>query len=304
MFDRLKQILSDQKDTKDPYQLDIVIEDLTTALIKVRKQHLKISDQETEILTKLESYNQRYHEKLALSKNAFIDKDEFMAENLFKENELLQKQIDQYKNIVTDIQDTKRKLLSQENHFLLTKDKLSSKIILGEANVDVSQLNAEVAEQLMYLNETDELTKFDELIMEATSKFQAIEEIQGAESRIDHYLEKQSTVMEDLQEMVENDRKKKVKASQKNQQLRIEKMFGKMTPTRGKTQKERQQLLLNRLEEKVLPEDRENRIEDFFKQSEANITPRSKTKSNVRDKEDRIKYFFDKSAKPASGSTT
>jgi len=189
MFERLKKLLKADADSDPEPRLEVVLQDLESAIASVKEQNRNIAHQEAELLKKLQDYSQRHKDKIESAKSALKSGDELIAENLYQESEILYKQIIQYKKIVKDIQQTRQKLLAQENHFHFTKDQLLAKKSLGEANVDASQLKAELSEQLMILDESDELSKFDELIIEATSKSEAIDEIRGGEDSIDNFME-------------------------------------------------------------------------------------------------------------------
>lgn len=301
MFKRVKNILKTSADCSQTNQLDSVVEELTSSIFLIKGQYEKISIQETEILEKLQNYNLRHAEKIRNSKEALSNNDTSNAENLYKESEILQKQIDQYKLIVNEVQATKRKLLIQENQFLLAKDKLSSKKLLGDANVDATYLKAEISEQLMFLNESDELTKFEDLIEDANCKYQAIVEIQGDENILETNLEESSSSLSGLQEIIEKEKESKMKTSIRNQEILFERVFGNISPELNQIQKEKQRTLLNRLKEENPLIEKESRVENFFQSKESDSSQESKLNSHVNDKEDRIKSFFNKTAEPASG---
>lgn len=293
MFDRLKHILHLQFDeASDRNQLDLVIEDLTSGIESVKSQCLKIDSQETEILQKLEAYELQRSDKIEKAKQALRSKNELIAENYYQESEILKRQIDQYKRIAREIQETKRKLLTQENQFLLTKDQLSAKKALGEANVDSTQLRAEMSEQLMFLNESNELSKFDELILDANCKSEAIAEIQGSENDFDLHLGDASSALNGLEQLISDENEKKIKSSLRNQQILIERVFGKTVPVVDTAQKEKQGTLLDQLKKLDSGAEKKDRIDNFFKSSVEKTTNKPQVQSITKDKEDRIKNFF------------
>ncbi len=297
MFDRLKNLLKPDDDSDPEPRLEVVLHDLDTAIDSVKEQDQKIAFQEAELLKKLQGYFQQHKDKIDRAKSALKSGDELNAENLYKESEILNKQIIQYKKIVQDIQQTRQKLLAQENHFHFTKDQLLAKKSLGVANVDASQLKADLSEQLMILNESDELSKFDDLILEATSKSEAIDEIRGGEDSIDAYMEQtQQSSLENLEELVNEEKTQKLRASQQNQQVLIEQVFGKLTPSEDPEVKENKRTLLEKLKYHSNTDDgREQTVSEFFSGQDQ--------KPDSTDQEDRIKNFFteeDNQAKESS----
>jgi len=292
MLERLKQLLnrksdSEEDSTDSSNQLDTVITDLNSAIDTVKTQYTRTHQQEIEILNKLEVYYKQYDEKIKKAKEALASKSNLLAEGYYKESEILNHQINQYKKIASDIQSTKQKLMSQESRFSFTKDKLLSKKTMGEAQVDASQLNAELSEQLMYLNESDELSKFDELIEEADSKSQAIEEIQEDENSLDKYLADSSPALNKLENLVKKEQADKLADSLKNQKVLIDQVFGKFSPEDDKTEIKRKNQLLEEL--KSAPEKEEVKdetIKDFFENNDLDSTE--------NDQEDRVKNFFQK----------
>lgn len=298
MFDWLKQIVSKDQEEKPSNKLDVLLKELDFSISVIKTQFTTISNQESDILEKLHEYNSQYDEKLKNAKKAYSNGDEFGAEGIYKESEILKGQINQYKRIASEIQETKRKLSSQENQFLLSRDELLSKQMMGQAHVDASQMKAELSEQLMFLDESDELTKFDELINEADSKSQAIKEIQGDENTFDDYIQESSSAKDDLQSIVEKEKKEKIQASQRNQQVLIEQVFGKASESVLDAQKQRQKSLLNQLKETNVPEEKEGSVEKFFKLSEDDSSEK-----NIINKEEKIKNFFEKGTKPTNKSS-
>jgi hypothetical protein len=252
----------------------------------------------------LQEYNQNYGEKLKNAKRAYSNKKESEAESIYKESGIIKQQIDHYKRISEEIQETKRKLSAQENQFLLSRDKLLSKKVMGEAYVDASQLNAELSEKLMFLDESDELSKFDELIIEADSKSQAIKEIQGGESTFDNYIQDTPSALDDLQSIVEKEKEQKMQASQRNQQVLIEQAFGKTPVSTDISQKEKQISLLNQLKENDMLVEKEDKIDKFFNPSESATSKNVNSKEDIGTKEEKVKNFFGKGAKVNSKSTS
>jgi len=286
MLDRLKKLLKPDADVDPEPQLDVVLQDLDTAIKSVNEQYQNIAGQEVELLEKLQDYYQQHKDKIDRAKKALSAGNELNAEGYYRESEILNQQINQYKNIVKDIQKTRQKLLAQENHFRFTKDQLTAKKTLGEANVDATQLKADLSEQLMFLNESGELSKFDELILEASSKSQAIDEIRGGEDSLDAYIEEtEKPALENLEQLVKEEKAQKLHASQKNQQVLIEQVFGKLTPSEDPDQKEKQRTLLEKLKYHTNTDDgREQTVSDFFEEKEE--------KKESPDHEDRINDFF------------
>jgi hypothetical protein len=305
MFNWLKQIVSkNQEEEKPSNKLDVVLKELDFSISVIKTQFNKISDQDSDILEKLQEYNQNYGEKLKNAKRAYSNKKESEAESIYKESEIIKQQIDHYKRISEEIQETKRKLSAQENQFLLSRDKLLSKKVMGEAYVDASQLNAELSEKLMFLDESDELSKFDELIIEADSKSQAIKEIQGGESTFDNYIQDTPSALDDLQSIVEKEKEQKMQASQRNQQVLIEQAFGKTPVSTDISQKEKQISLLNQLKENDMLVEKEDKIDKFFNPSESATSKNVNSKEDIGTKEEKVKNFFGKGAKVNSKSTS
>lgn len=286
MFERLKNLLKPDDDSDPEPRLEVILQDLDSAINSVKEQDQKIAQQETELLKKLQHYFQQHKDKIDRAKSALKSGDELNAENFYKESEILNDQIIQYKKIVQDIQKTRQKLLAQENHFHFTKDQLLAKKSLGEANVDASQLKADLSEQLMILNESDELSKFDQLILEATSKSEAIDEIRGGEASIDAFIDAtQQSSLENLEELVNEEKNQKLRASQQNQQILIEQVFGKLTPSEDTELKEKKRTLLEKLKYHSNTDDGgEQTVSDFFSDQDQ--------KPDSTDRDDRIKNFF------------
>lgn len=287
MLERLLKLMKNDGESNSEPRLEVVLQDLETAIASVKDQIQKITGQESELLTKLQDYSQQHQGKIEGAKSALKRGDELNAENLYEESEIFYRQIVQYKKIIKDIQQTKQKLLAQENHFHFTKDQLMAKKSLGEANVDASQLKADLSEQLMILNESDELSKFDDLILEATSKSQAIDEIRGGEDSIDAYMEaNQQSSIESLEELIIEEKTEKLRASQQNQQILIEQVFGKLMPSEDPDLKEKKSTLLEKLKYHTNTDDvREQTVSDFFSGQDQN--------PDSNEQEDRIKNFFD-----------
>lgn len=297
MLERLKKLLKTDGDSNSEPQLEVVLQDLETATISVREQNRKIANQESELLAKLQDYSQQRQDKIERAKSALKNGDELSAENLYKESEILERQIVQYKRVIKNLQQTRQKLLAQENHFHFTKDQLKAKKSLGEANVDASQLNADLSEQLMILDESDELSRFDELILEAASKSAAIDEIRGGEGSIDAYMEaSQKASIETLEELINEEKTKKLRASQQNRQVLIEQVFGKLMPSEDPDLKEKKRTLLEKLKYHANTDDvREQTVSDFFSEQEQ--------KPDSTDQEDRIKNFFNQEDNQAKESS-
>ena len=286
MLERLKKLLKTDADSDPEPRLEVVIQDLESAIASVKEQNRNIAHQEAELLKKLQDYSKRHKDKIESAKSALKSGDELIAENLYQESEILYKQITQYKKIIKNIQQTRQKLLTQENHFHFTKDQLLAKKSLGEANVDASQLKADLSEQLMILDESDELSKFDQLILEATSKSEAIDEIRGGEDSIDNFMEAaQQSSLENLEELINEEKTQKLRASQQNQQVLIEQVFGKLTPSEDPELKEKKRTLLEKLKYHSSTDDgREQTVSEFFSGQDQ--------KPDSTDQEDRVKNFF------------
>lgn len=290
MLDRLRNILNQNEDTPDhPNQLDNVIEELTSSIETIQNQYQKISAQEAEILSKLNNQEQKHKEKLQLAKQALKEKKEWLAKSLFTESEIINRQVKQYQKIAGATHKTKSKLLAQENQFRITIDQLSTKKALGEANVDASQLKAEISEQLMFLNESDELTKFDELILDAECKSQAFEEIQRSDTS-DDSLDSPTDALNELQQMIKAEDEEKRLAAFENQQKIIEGVFGKMDPEEDLKQKDKQRMLIEQLRKTDTKAEKKERINSFFNTPDQPTTPKSSTTTN--DNKDRIQNFF------------
>ena len=296
MFDRLKKLLASGEETEPAPRLDIVLKELDLAVDSTEQQCSTIAGQEKALQQKLLAYHKQHQDKIERAKLALKANDQLNAEHLYQESELVQNQIDQYTSIVHSLHETRQKLLAQLNHFQFTKDELLTRKTLGEARVDVSQLKASLAEQLMYLSESDELTIFDDLIAEATSKSEAIRQIRGEEATLDDYLteesirEKDHSSIDKLTKLMQVEKAAKLQASLKNHQILIEQVFGKNQPSKDPGQEEKQRTLLERLkkaEEQV--KDREQTVSDFFAEQ---ALPQSKASASS-DQEDRIKNFFE-----------
>jgi len=293
MINSLIKFLSRPKtETNNPNQIDSVFDDLESGIYTIRVQYQRISNQEKEILQKLQVYYQQYNEKLERAKTTFRNKNELVADSLYQESEIFKRQIEQYKRIAKEVQETKCKLLAQENQFLLTKDELSAKRTLGEANVDISQLKAEMSEQLMFLNESDELTKFDELINEASFKSQAIEEIQGSESTFNDHMRQADVVSISLEEVIQNEKEEKIRVSKRNQQILIDQVFDRGKPTATASEKERQKHILNNNNVPVSHSEKRDRVNDFFSTTEQHLSVKSEMVTHVIDKKERVRNFF------------
>ena len=291
MFDRLKKLLNTNEAAEVTPRLETVLSELDAAVSSTEQQCRAIIQQEKALQNKLNHYHQQYKSKIERAKHALKSKDRLNAEHLYQESELLQKQIGQYAEIVQNLHNTRQRLMSQLNQFRYTKDELMTRKTLGEANVDASQLKASLAEQLMYLNESNELSVFDDLIAEATSKSQAIEEIRGAEDSLDAYLNQEESDVQDssaitkLENLMHAEKAAKLEASQKNHQILIEQVFGKTEPSSDPDQKEKQRTLLENLKRTDATHTRkEQTVHDFF---EDQVTPES-----ASDHEDRISNFF------------
>lgn len=274
--------------------MEVVIEELSSGIASIKVQIQKISLQEKEVLHKLNNYTEEHRNKLHQAKAAYANDDKIVAEGTFRESEMLKQQIFQYQRIVSEIQKTRQKLQGKENQFCYTKDQLLAKQTLGEANVDVSQIAADISEHLMFLNESKELEKFDELIEEASFKSQAIKEIQGNEPVFDSLLNKQEAYEHSLEKEIAQEKEAKLAVVQQNLKIRMDRVFGLPENSKQTHEKENQQALLNRLKE----ENPSSCIAEFFTD-----TKESQTQNNVAENEDRINDFFEK-AKPASGTTT
>lgn len=294
MLDSLRHFLhlTPNHPEEEENQLDTVIHELSSGIDSVKNQLSKISNQEHELLQKLQGYEHQYQQKLSYAKHALRSDNKLAAEGYYKESEILKGQINQYQRIVREIQETKRKLLAQESQFVITKDELSAKRTLGEANVDASQLKAELSEQLMYLDESDALTKFDELIQDATYKSQAIEEIQGSENSFDHYLKDSEPNLNGLEQIIQQEHEEKVRASQRNQQILIEKVFGKTEVIVDQAQKNKQGSLLNQLKAQNDHQEKQDRVDVFFKSTDKGLINKPTVQDNKKDQEERIKNFF------------
>ncbi|MEL7144837.1 MAG: hypothetical protein AAFO69_00610 [Bacteroidota bacterium] len=292
MFDRLKKLLSSRQEEEPAPRLEIVLKELDAAILSTEQQYKVIISQEKALQDKLKQYNQQYRNKVERAKRALQSQDQLNAENLYEESELLKKQITQYSNIVHNLHDTRQQLMAQLNQFRYTKDELLTKKTLGEANVDASQLKASLSEQLLYLSESDEFTLFDDLIAEATSKSEAIDQIRGGEATLDEYLATEATqennrsAIDKLEQLMQAERSAKLQASLKNHQILIEQVFGKDEPSKDPEQEKNQRALLEQLKSaEAKQESKEQKVSDFFHHQEQQSTP--------TDHEDRIKNFFE-----------
>lgn len=303
MFDRLKKLLTSSEETEPAPRLDIVLKELDTAIASTEQQYQMIIGQEKALQQKLRQYHQQHQQKITRAKAALKAKDQLNAENLYEESELLKKQITQYTNIVHNLHDTRQQLMSQMNQFRYTKDELLTKKTLGEANVDASQMKASLAEQLMYLNESDELSIFDDLIAEATSKTEAIDQIRGGEATLDDYLATEATqennqsAIDKLEHLMQAEKAAKLQASLKNHQILIEQVFGKDEPSENPEQAEKQRTLLEKLKSaEIKQESREQKVSNFFGVQEPEQPSDSNpehSEQSPSDHEDRIKNFFE-----------
>ena len=293
MLNRLKQLL--KLNQTDPQKLEVVIDELSAGTETIKGQIQKISRQESEILEKLNNYTRQHEYAIERAKKAFLDKNKTAAESIFSEGKILKQQISQYRRIAEEIRKTKQKLLNQEGQFCYTKDKLIARQTLGEANVDSSQISAEISEHLMFLSESKELERFDELIEEASFKSQAIKEIQSGEETFESFLSESNPAEESLEKVIAKDKEGKLLEAHKQFQNTVNRFFGEVHTTESSIQKENQQVLLNRLKK----EKREEDVKEFF----TNPDQESQKQNHVNENKDRVKSFFE-SAKPASGSTT
>lgn len=286
MINRIKQLLN-LDDDADPYQrVDLALHDLDMAVDSITRQLSRINIQESQILLKLQSYRTDYASKRTAAKKAYQLGEHHLAKNALTETQILKKQIQQYKKIITEIQDTKQRLLTQKNQFTFTRDQIASRVTLGEAQVDASQLNADVSEQLMLINESGELQQYEDLIAEADYRTQAIKEIQGSEDLLDNYIDQSvESGMENLDEEIKKDKEEKLRESLKKQRKVIEQVFGKMDEQEDKILQTRKEILLRELKQcnGSAPE-QTDRIDTFF--NEHTHIP------NTSDHEDRINNFF------------
>lgn len=293
MIDRLKNLFNPEKIPDPGSGIETLLQDLDDAIISISAQYERISEQEQELTEMLAGYRQQHHETIEEAKVALQKSDQLKSEKLYHESEIVRKQIDQYTGIVRNIRQTGQKLLKQKNQFSVTRDQLKIKQSLGEAHLDASRLNADLSEQLMILDETGELSHFDELIREASSKSEAIEAIRGNEALLEDLKdEPESHAIEHLQELVIEDKEEKLRASQHNQQLLIEKVFGKLTPSEDPAVMKNKKTLLDKLKNHtVAADDREKNVNEFFTDKPE--------KASSTDREDRIRNFFKNENQPA-----
>ncbi len=281
MLKRITDLLlnSDDDETEPSKKSDVVLADLESAISSIDSQTKKIERQEKQMQERLQEFIKICAEKQTQARIAYSKKDKFKAENLYKESLLVEKQVKQYKRLIAEMLKTKRKLVSQRNQFSLAKDQIQAKITLGEAKVDASQKHAELAEQLMFLKESNELSQYDDLISEAESKSQAIHEIQSLDDSYEEQIE-ESAEDEKFEEYLQAEKQKQIEDNLASKKKILEQVFGNTEQVVDQSQKLKQNEMLKQLKEANSIQ--EDKMKSFFKDSE----------SRQLEQQDRIKDFF------------
>ncbi|MCR9249610.1 MAG: hypothetical protein NXI20_04270 [bacterium] len=281
MLKRITDLLlnSDDDEAEPSKKSDVVLADLESAISSIDSQTKKIERQEKQMQERLQEFIKICAEKQTQARIAYSKKDKFKAENLYKESLLVEKQVKQYKRLIAEMLKTKRKLVSQRNQFSLAKDQIQAKITLGEAKVDASQKHAELAEQLMFLKESNELSQYDDLISEAESKSQAIHEIQSLDDSYEEQIE-ESAEDEKFEEYLQAEKQKQIEDNLASKKKILEQVFGNTEQVVDQSQKLKQNEMLKQLKEANSIQ--EDKMKSFFKDSE----------SRQLEQQDRIKDFF------------
>ncbi len=283
MLKRLTNLLLNHSDDEiaRSKQSDVVINDLQDAISSINDQLKKISRQENVLQERLNQFKNVCADKQTQARIAHSQKNRVKAESLYQESLLVEQQIEQYRRLLAELLETRRKLTSQRNQFGLAKDKITAKIAMGEANVDASQKHAELAEQLMLLEESGEFSQYEETILEAECRTQAITEIQQIDAPMAINLNAiASSPGEQFEAYLREEKEKKLQENLASKQKILDQVFGRTAHIPDEEQIRNKQELLQQLKE--AQGNHKNKMESFFNQPI----------SAQREKEDRIKDFF------------
>ena len=182
MMKKLLKILDDDEDSHS--SLEKTIAQLQEGIEAIDERLSIITDTAQTYHVKLGSYRAQKTNHLQKAQAHYKKKQESQALSNFKKVKALEDQITQYESLIQSIEDSKTTLFSRKNNLELKIDQLTAQLKLGEINADTSQIQAEVMEHLMLLENSGELSKYDDQLIESESRYQAMSEIAGIESTI------------------------------------------------------------------------------------------------------------------------
>lgn len=307
MIKRLKQILNLSEDP-DPYErVQRTITELDTAITKISSQEEKITLQQQQIQHRLKHYFEQYKIKKNQTSKSFLTGNNSTSDHLHEQTKLIGKQTLHYKNLFAAISATQQNIIAKKNEFIFLRDQLKSKIAMGQAQVDATQLDADLSEQFMRLEQSGELNQYDQLIEDARCKSQAIEEIQGNQKVFDDFIDQNtSTDLSTLDSEIKNHQRQRLQESIQAQQSLFNRTFEPQLSSETSHRQSQQENVLEDFKESELltlnnelhfdafmglkcsdsePEERLQRVKDFFDESE-------QTDSQSNSKEEVINQFF------------
>lgn len=279
MIKRLLKLLDDEDVPDDPIKKTIAelekgIETIQRQLDQVTHTtqiyHHKLSGYQTQRATFLKQAQDLYRKNL-----------ETQALAPFKKVKILDAQIAQYGSLIRNVEDTRSTLFTRKNQLELKMDQLTSQLKLGEINADTSKLQAEVMENLMLLENSGEISKYQHMACEAESKYEAIQEIIGTE---DPAYSSEPSPRTDLDELNSELNAVRTQASETSLSKAKKKYadFFEDKEVEDQSLADQKTTLLKQLKETV--DTNETKLETFFGTSES--------PSNNTEQQDRIKDFF------------
>ncbi|MFY0601761.1 MAG: hypothetical protein JXR03_18955 [Cyclobacteriaceae bacterium] len=280
MLNRINRLLSDEDDP--PNHLEETIKELQNGIETIDRQLIQISETAQVYSTKLGNYHSQRASYLKKAQESYSKGLQAQALAPFKKVKILDQQIDQYRDLVQSIEESRNKLFSQKTELEFNKDQIEAQLRLGEINADSSQIHADVMENIMLLQNSGELSKYQELVQEAESKSEAIRDISGIDKIGSSYPENSDeNQFFELETELKVNQEKIDQSSLDKLKVKYQSFFE--SDKTSDEEAERQKIsMLRQLKESDTP--KENRIKSFFKSSEAPpVSPEN---------QDRIKNFF------------
>ncbi len=283
MLKRLANTLKLTEETNET-KVDHTVSELKKAITKTSERLDEIDLKSAQVADRLQYYLTQYETKKSTAKKAISLGNKHIAQQILDDIQVVKQQYEQYLRLNKEISGTKIKLQKQKAEFEFALDQIDAKRALGEANADASQMNADIAKHLMLLDESSELSQYNEIIAEADSKYQAIAEIQATDKAIDNYLDEnvQEDQLIDLETEIKEEREQKIKAALEANKKLFESTFGEDKVEVDNSYQKKSDLI-NQLKS-VKPE--KDKVEKFFTKEPSTNT------QEEREKQDRINQFF------------
>lgn len=213
MIKRIKDILN-QDDDPPPSQISEIIHELNNSIETITNQIDHISLTLKDYSSKLENCQSEKNQCQQKAKDFFKKEDSIKAEEYWKRAQILDQKIIKYQSLLKSIEVSQTKLFSQKTELEYNVDKLTTRLQLGKIDASTSQIHAETLESMMLLQNSGALDEYDEIILDAESKSEALREMIGSEGENNITAENtDSDTLGSIKEEIDKDKQEKEAAS-------------------------------------------------------------------------------------------